>query len=271
MNFIQYIKQAWKAGASGGTPLSPDRLNHMEDGIKNNNDMIGNLGSRTRTNITNNLSNLSKAVAEQNLEKYGYSIGDYFTGASGYEYILADMDTYFGGYNNNSAVVSTHHVGILVNTKQQSKYQESGNVTSYADSTLHSFLTTTVLDKVKSDFTTLFGNWNNHLLAHNLLNNSIGDWGTPTWIENNYIEVLTEVQIYGSRVFGADGYQTGTGCKKLTVFDKFRYNQILGNIWFWLRSLISASSACCADSDGSSANRSSVRIPGWVVALILFY
>lgn len=45
MNFIQYIKQAWKAGTSGGTPLSPDRLNHMEDGIKNNNDMISKLNN----------------------------------------------------------------------------------------------------------------------------------------------------------------------------------------------------------------------------------
>ena len=45
MNFIQYIKQAWKAGTSGGTPLSPDRLNHIEDGIKNNNDMISGLNN----------------------------------------------------------------------------------------------------------------------------------------------------------------------------------------------------------------------------------
>jgi hypothetical protein len=52
MNFIQYIKQAWKAGTSGGTPLSPDRLNHMEDGIKNNNNMISELNNN---NITNNI------------------------------------------------------------------------------------------------------------------------------------------------------------------------------------------------------------------------
>lgn len=52
MNFIQYIKQVWKAGTSGGTPLSPDRLNHMEDGIKNNNDIISELNSN---NITNNI------------------------------------------------------------------------------------------------------------------------------------------------------------------------------------------------------------------------
>lgn len=78
MNFIQYIKQAWKAGTSGGTPLSPDRLNHMEDGIKNNNDMIselnnniiyGNISQKTRysnvdleaLNISNGTINISKA------------------------------------------------------------------------------------------------------------------------------------------------------------------------------------------------------------------
>lgn len=52
MNFIQYVKQVWKAGASGGTPLSPDRLNHMEEGIKNNNSMISELNNN---NITNNI------------------------------------------------------------------------------------------------------------------------------------------------------------------------------------------------------------------------
>lgn len=52
MNFIQYVKQVRKAGTSGGTPLSPDRLNHMEDGIKNNNSMISELSNN---NITNNI------------------------------------------------------------------------------------------------------------------------------------------------------------------------------------------------------------------------
>lgn len=54
MNFIQYIKQAWKAGTSGGTPISPDRLNHMEDGIKNNNDMI--------SELNNNISNTDNKI-----------------------------------------------------------------------------------------------------------------------------------------------------------------------------------------------------------------
>ncbi len=52
MNFIQYVKQVWKAKPIGGTPFSPDRLNHMEDGIKNNNSMISELNNN---NITNNI------------------------------------------------------------------------------------------------------------------------------------------------------------------------------------------------------------------------
>ena len=41
-----------------------------------------NLNRRTRRDITNDLANLPTAVAEQNLAKYGYTIGDYFTGSS---------------------------------------------------------------------------------------------------------------------------------------------------------------------------------------------
>lgn len=62
MNFIQYVKQVWKAKPIGGTPLSPDRLNHMENGIKNNNDMISELNNN---NITNNIcTNLLKPTLQ---------------------------------------------------------------------------------------------------------------------------------------------------------------------------------------------------------------
>ena len=45
MNFIEYVKQLWKNGPGGGTPWSASRLNHMEDGIKNNNSMISELNN----------------------------------------------------------------------------------------------------------------------------------------------------------------------------------------------------------------------------------
>ena len=51
MNFIEYVKQLWKNGPSGGTPWSAARLNHMEDGIKANNDMISELNSNIATAV----------------------------------------------------------------------------------------------------------------------------------------------------------------------------------------------------------------------------
>lgn len=70
MNFIQYIKQAWKAGTSGGTPLSPDRFNHIEDGIKNNNDMISELNN----NINELLISYYKSEPTLTLKKGTYWI-----------------------------------------------------------------------------------------------------------------------------------------------------------------------------------------------------
>ena len=230
---------------------------------------LNNKTRRTRNNITSNLGNLAKAAAEQDLEKYGYSIGDYFTGASGYTYHLADMDTYYGGYNNN-AVVSTHHIGIVVDTKASSAWLSSGTASSYSASTLHTYLKGTALTNIKNDFTTLFGS-SSHLLAHTELDNGPSGWGT-TWtgLANTQICALSEVQVYGSRIFGMDGYQSGTACRCLEIFRKFRFNEILGNKWWWLRSLSSSSGACGANGDGC-ANYDGLSDSGGVVGLILFY
>lgn len=215
--------------------------------------VITEVGRRTRKNITNNLANLTTAIAEQNLEKYGYAIGDYFVGASGYYYYLADMDTNYGGYNNQ-AVVNTHHCGIVVDTKSNTPWLSSGSVTNYSSSTLHSFLTNTALPNIKSDITALFGDWSSHLLSRTELDNAVGGWGT-TWsgLANCLICAMSEVQFYGARIFGCDGFQTGTCSKPLELFRKFRFNEIYGNVAIWLKSICSASNACYADGLGLAA------------------
>ena len=251
------------------TSLGVDNVQGAIQALNTHLTEFDNYSRRTRKNITSSLANLSKAVAEQDLEKYGYSIGDYFTGASGYVYHLGDMDTYYGGYNN-CAVVATHHVGIVVDTNSTSAWLSSGSAGSYSASTLHSYLKGTVLSNIKSDFTKLFGS-SDHLVAHTELDNAVGSWGT-TWdgLANTQICALSEVQIYGSRIFGCDGFQSGTACKCLEIFRKFRFNEILGNKWWWLRSLYSSSFACLADYNGL-AHLNGLSDPHSVVGLILFY
>lgn len=66
MNFIEYVKQIWKNGPGGGTPWSAARLNHMEDGIKNNNSMISELNNNLTNNICTNLLNPTLETSSRN-------------------------------------------------------------------------------------------------------------------------------------------------------------------------------------------------------------
>ena len=226
--------------------------------------------SHVPNDITSRLGNLSKAIAEQNLEKYGYKIGDYFlgTGSTPYVYWLADLNTFYGGYNSY-AVLSTPHVGVVVDTKLASKWNDS--VVAYKDSTLHSLLTGTVLAQIKTDITARLGTWSSHMLAHDKLYNAIGTWA---WSSSNtrseYISALTESQFYGAPIWSVDAYQQGEGDKKLTIFDLFKYNRILGNISIWLRSIASSSWACFATINGY-ADRYAVTASLRVAGLILIY
>ena len=273
------IKIEESGGGSGGdsyiTSVSND-FNVVNKKLSLSNDVTANLTKidnntrRTRRNITSDLANLTTAIAEQKLEKYGYAIGDYFVGASGYYYYLADMDTNYGGYNSY-AVVNTHHCGIVVDTKSTCQWISEGTATNYSSSTLHSFLTDTALLNIKSDIATLFGDWESHLLKRTEIDNAIGGWGA-SWLglKDCLICAMTEVQMCGSMVFAADGYQIGTGSKSLELFRKYRFNEIYGNIAVWLKSLASSSLACAIGDNGylnSISVSSSFRASG----LILFH
>ena len=131
-------------------------------------------------------------------------------------------------------------------------------------------MTNTALPNIKSDIATLFGDWESHLLKRTELDNAIGGWGT-TWdgLKDCLICAMTEVQMYGARVFGVDGYQTGTGSKALELFRKYRFNEIYGDTAIWLKS-IQGNFVCNVNSNGipnSSIVSNSLRASG----LILFY
>lgn len=275
-NLDERVSKVEESGGGGSSitvdnALSMTSTNPVQNKVITNKlSQIDNNLRRTRLNITSKLANLPTAIAEQDLAKYGYTIGDYFVGASGYYYYLADMDTNYGGYINQ-AVVNTHHCGIVVDTKSTCQWLSEGTVTNYSSSTLHSFLTNTALPNIKSDIATLFGDWGSHLLKRNETDNAIGNFGT-VWegLKDCLICAMTEVQMYGYSIFGADGYQTGSGSKVLELFRKYRFNEIYGDISIWLKSIASSQDSCLASNVGRAGSGSisfSLRASG----LILFH
>lgn len=232
------------------------------------------LTSRARRNITNDLANLSQAVSEQNLEKYGYKIGDYFNGSSGYTYILADLNTFKG--TSTPYCITTNHAGIVVDTHSLTKWHtESAAAVGYEGSTLHAFLTGTVLNTIKTDFVSLFGGSTGleHLLSHSKhLANKLAAWH---WVSSQYISALTCTQIDAGNQWIANQYQQGEASKSLEVFRKYKWTNLTGNENFWMRELSNndqtGSYACRADQGGLLGGADSVTSNSTAVGLICFY
>ena len=240
------------------------------------------LNRRTRRNISSDMANLSAAIAEQNLAKYGYSIGDYFVGASGFVYTLADMDTYYGGYNSY-AVVNTHHIAIVVDTLLTTAWLASGSLTGYQASTLHQLLKgSSVLAKIKTDIAALTGDsWSSHMVPHAKLYATYANsafswaWEGSSGGQTEYISAMTEMDVYGAPIWSGtdaltDRFQQGETAKQLELFKKFRFNEIFGNNWVWLRSMHSASNACYAYYRGIASYYGLSGAGGRAAGLILY-
>ncbi len=215
------------------------------------NGSIATTDSRARNDISSRLSELSSAISEQNLGKYGFKVGDYFKGKSGYTYILADMDTFYGGYDAY-AVTKTHHIGVLVDTHAPTQWSLNGSTTTgYAGSNLHLFLSAVAMESIKTDLADLTKDgWEKHLLSHQAMYTNSANAGT--WFDGQYISALSETQVFGSEVWAASGFHMGEANKKLEIFDKYRYNEIFNNNTIWLRGFQSGSTACTAEYSGSA-------------------
>ena len=243
---------------------------------------VSNMARRTRrTGISQSeLTRLSSAVAEQNLEKYGFKVGDSFTIGTR-DYVIAGLNPMKG--TSTPYRLTENHVGLIVIPHTTQKWNESGNTytggdgrgAGYANSDLHYYLTNTLLPLVQSDL----GSAN--LLAHSkLLSNAVNQTGTNKmgsatgcssswgWV-SSYISALSEVQVYGATVWSSSGFDTGEACRQLDVFRVYNHTEIFGGEYPWLRDVVSASYAAAADNDGTARNITA-SYAYYVAALVLF-
>lgn len=225
-----------------------------------------------RRNISDKVSELSAAVQANDIYSAGFSIGDYFESPTAHEltqeswnsststlststvsvkflYHLAHQNQYYGGYNNN-AVIDKRTATILVDTKVNRQWHSGdASAVGYSGSKLQTFLAGDVLDAIKADIAALTGDtWSDHLVAHNkLFTTGLSAWA---WSNNQYISAPTESQFYGHTEWTANSYQEGEAVMQLELMRKYRWNEIFGNMWIWLRNMQAASVACTATTAG---------------------
>lgn len=242
------------------------------------------------------ISTLKKAVADQDLEKYGMRVGDYCTTTNNgktYNYVIAGLNTMKGTSTPNR--LDYNHIGIIVDTNDtyvwnssnststsQNTHSTDGTWTTgtaaagYASCDLQYYLETTVLPYVEGDL------GSNNIKSHyklystavntsgyNRFGNAGGCSSSWAWYADQKICALSEVQVYGSIVWSSSGYDTGEACRQLDVFRVYNMNEIFEGRYPWLRDVASSSSACRVHDTGAADYRGVDRAH-YVAALILF-
>lgn len=184
-----------------------------------------------------------------------------------------------------STTCTINHVGLIVIPHTTQAWNASGNTytgansrgAGYKNSDLHYYLKNTILPLVKTDLGS-----ENLLGCSRLLTNKFNQGGNNRiggntgcangwdWDSDCKISALSEVQVYGSIVWSSSGFDTGEANQQLEVFSKYKYTDIFGNEYPWLRDIVSQTYASSADY-GGNAHYIEVSSTRSVAALILFH
>lgn len=177
-------------------------------------------------------------------------IGDYWR-INNVTWRIAAFDPYFNCGDTN---LNTHHIAVVPDAILYSHVMNDTNITTggYAGSKMRSEGLANAITAVNNAFGT------DHVIqTHRIIMTNAVSNGKPSgwaWMDSLACELLTEVQVYGARHWGAseqNGYDVGTQNYQLPLFaldpTKMHTRQT-----YWLQDVQSASSFAIVNSTGVS-------------------
>ena len=169
-------------------------------------------------------------------------------------WVVAGLDT---EYNKGDTALTTHHISLIPLTYLFTAPMNDTDTTvgGYAGSKMHTDTLVTVANNLKNALGSRL--LERRVLLSNSINTSIASGAGAGWIGASsgwawfsaFCTLLTEVQVYGSRVFSSSFYDIGEGCSQLPLF-KFVNHVYLGRFSFWLRAVTSSAYFACAHGNG---------------------
>ena len=188
-------------------------------------------------------------------------LGDYITikdGTYNAVWMIAGFNTELN--KGSSGVISSNHITLIPRTKVTDAEMNASNDTTggYLGSKMH----TTTLPLIEAALQTVCGT---HLKKHNILASNAMTAATPSmagagmtgastgweWA-SVYASLLTEVQVYGSKVWSSSAYDVGEGFEKLPVFNFINPIEYQRATW-WLRAVVSGSYFALVGNGGIAA------------------
>lgn len=177
-------------------------------------------------------------------------IGDYWV-IKGVTYRIAAFDYY---YNCGDTNFTKHHAVIVPDTSLYKAQMNTSNVTTggYTGSAMYK----SNLARAKTTIKAAFGSA--HVLTkRELLTNAVNG-NTPSgwaWFDSD-VELMNEVQVYGSVAWGAhdgNGYNVASGDGQFPLF-MFDRTKLHNREDYWLRDVSSATLFSYVNSNGLAAN-----------------
>lgn len=183
-------------------------------------------------------------------------IGDYFKiqdGTYNVEWEIAGFDTYL---HKGDSDFTTHHIALIPKTNLNTSKMNDTNDT--AGGYYNSYMHQSVIPTIDTNLATILGN---HLLARRaLLSNAMnkdltsgagaGWMGSTTGWDWYTVKscLMSEVAVYGSKVFSSSFHDIGEDCERLPIFQFKGHSHT--RQWFWLRAVASGSRFAGASGNG---------------------
>ena len=201
-------------------------------------------------------------------------LGDYFTlkdGTYNKEWEIAGFDTYL---HKGDTEMTKHHLALIPKTNLLTSYMNATNDTTGAY--YNSYMHQTVIPQVNTAMANILGS---HLLERrallaNAMTKDIASGAGAGWTGASsgwawYTVkscLLSEVAVYGSKVFSSSFYDVGEDCERLPIF-QFKGHSYTRQ-WFWLRAVASSSVFANADGNGNATGINASTSSGGVRPLI---
>lgn len=177
-------------------------------------------------------------------------IGDYWV-INGVTYRIAAFDYY---YNCGDANFTKHHVVIVPDTSLYKAQMNTSNVTTggYTGSAMYKSNLAQAKTTIKAAFGSAHVLTKRELLTNAVNGNTPSGWA---WFDSD-VELMNEVQVYGSVAWGAhdgNGYNVASGDGQFPLF-MFDRTKLHNREDYWLRDVSSATTFSRVGNTGRAAN-----------------
>lgn len=177
-------------------------------------------------------------------------IGDYWV-IKGVTYRIAAFDYY---YNCGDTNFTKHHVVIVPDTSLYKAQMNTSNVTTggYTGSAMYKSNLAQAKTTIKAAFGSAHVLTKRELLTNAVNGNTPSGWA---WFDSD-VELMNEVQVYGSVAWGAhdgNGYNVASGDGQFPLF-MFDRTKLHNREDYWLRDVSSATAFSTVSSGGNAHN-----------------